>query len=459
VPWGSTAVPSSLLAVIPPQQRVMLSTMPARLDVRLSRPYLSSLRWPPDISAGDSVSTTTTMARSARRIRSRLADVGWLVEVAVLTQRPTTGTVGSAWGAFDTHPAIDVAADEMTTGTTPVPEDDSSWDRFVLGSGTAVTTADVVVDNPPSLWRFGLILDFAEAEAAVTSDQEGVTEFLGSDVGKALLAQALVPLRARYGVRLSPPIAPAGALTTAAVARTELPAFEVEDLLLVDGRGGPVLCLCAQLAGSNAGVKSRVQLLLAGQDFAYAVSEDVMRPAYEVCWTALTRGATFVGETPVELPVGDDPNVTETGRAQMLTTFSPTLDDVAIKATAQGHGDAVRLLVTQNVQLLRLWDHDGKEIKDLGDLAKPAAEPTILPISIFESNGGSPDSMNPNFKDLLLKLLIIQVFPTLEPFPARMRSVTGYCSGAMKTVLVRWSLVIWRDDLVAPNSGLVMGPG
>src|SRR3954451_18148630 len=47
VPWGSTAVPSSLLAVIPPQQRVMLSTMPARLDVRLSRPYLSSLRWPP----------------------------------------------------------------------------------------------------------------------------------------------------------------------------------------------------------------------------------------------------------------------------------------------------------------------------------------------------------------------------------------------------------------------------
>ena len=107
---------------------------------------------------------------------------------------------------------------------------------------------------------------------------------------------------------------------------------------------------------------------------------------------------------------------------------------------------------------MRLWDHDGKEITELGDLAKPADEPTILPISPFEAKGGSPSAMNPNFADLLLKLVVIQLFPTLEPFPARIGSVTGYCSAAMKTVLVRWSLRTWRDDIVAPTTGTVMGP-
>src|SRR5690349_100208 len=53
VPWGATTLPALLLAAIPVHLRVMLSTLPARLDVRLSRPYLASLRWPPDVSAGD----------------------------------------------------------------------------------------------------------------------------------------------------------------------------------------------------------------------------------------------------------------------------------------------------------------------------------------------------------------------------------------------------------------------
>jgi hypothetical protein len=165
---------------------------------------------------------------------------------------------------------------------------------------------------------------------------------------------------------------------------------------------------------------------------------------------------TFVGETPVELPVGDDPNVTATGRAQLLTSFAGTLDDVSIKTTTAGHGDAVRLLVKQHVQLLNLWDHTGKRISDVGDLAKPVDEPTVLPINPFETSGGSPASMNPNFKDLLLKLVAILLFPTLEPFPARMQSVADYCSAAIKTLLVRWTLRTWRDDVVAPPPGGVM---
>jgi hypothetical protein len=68
-------------------------------------------------------------------------------------------------------------------------------------------------------------------------------------------------------------IAPAGALATAVVARSALPAFTVSDLVLSDRRDEPVLTLCAQLAGGSGGVPRLVQVLLAGQDFAYAASE------------------------------------------------------------------------------------------------------------------------------------------------------------------------------------------
>ena len=110
----------------------------------------------------------------------------------------------------------------------------------------------------------------------------------------------------------------------------------------------------------------------------------------------------------------------------------------------------MRLLVDQRVQLLGLWDHDGKQVTDLGDFAKPADEPTVLPLTLFETSGAAPDALDANFTDLLLKLIAIQLFPTLEPFPLRARSVTGYCSAARKTLLVRWTLRDWRDEVVAP---------
>jgi hypothetical protein len=457
VPWGTVALPASLLAAIPPRLRLTLSTIPARLEVRLAQPYLAALRWPPDISVGDGGTTTTAIARRARGIRRRTADVGWRVEINVLTQRLDVGVRARSTPPAITLPADTVATTGVTTGDSPPSGDDGSWERLTLAAGQAIIAAAVAPDVPSGLWRFGMILDFADTTASVASDPEGVIEFLQGAAGKALLAQALAPLKAAHGVRLSPPIAPAGALAQAAVARANLPAFTVSDRLLTDQRGNVVLSLCAQLAGSSGGVARLVQVLLSGQDFAYAASEAVLRHAYQVCWTVVASGVSFVGETPVELPVGDDPNVTETGRAQLLTSFATTLDDVSLKATTAGHSDAVRLLVKQHVQLLNLWDHSGKRITNLGDLAKPVEEPTILPITLFERSGGTPDQMHPNFRDLMVKLLAIQVLPTLEPFPAHMPGVSGHCSAAMKTLLVRWRLRTWRDDVVAPTSGTVMG--
>jgi hypothetical protein len=406
-----------------------------------------------------------TATLTAGSTHQRTADIGWRVEINLLSLRPDIAAVGrSTTPPIAGGPPINMAGTAgaaepgiATTGENPPVGDEGSWDRLTLGLGQAVTEAKVALDAPAGRWRFGLTLDFGDAVAAVSSDTTGVVEFLQADAGKALLVQALAPLRAAFGVRLSPAIAPAGALAAASVVRAGLRGFTVSDALLVDQRGDLVLSLCAQLDGSTGGVLRLVPALLADQDFAYAVSEAVLRLAYQVCWTVVASGFAFVGQAPVELPVGDDPNVTATGRAQLSTSFADALDDVSIKATTAGHGDAVRLLVQQHVQLLSLWDHAGNQITDVGDLANPVDEPTILPINVFETDGGTPDALNPNFRDLLLKLMAIQVFPTLEPFPARMQSVSGYCSAAVKTLLVRWALRTWRDDVIAPPPGAVLG--
>jgi hypothetical protein len=450
LPWDTAALPAGLLAVVPPQLRLRLSVAPARLEVSLGDPYLAALRWPADVGGDGAGPVSTATAGHAHLLHERRTDVGWRVEINLLTRRVDVNTQGGAAPASRT-PAADRAdtSGVFTTGQS-VAAGDGGWERLTLGVGRATCTAAVALDVPAGGWQFGTVLDFTEAVVAVSSDAPDVVEFLDGDAGNGLLVQALAPLRAAYGVRLSPPVAPAGPDAAAAVAHRAMPAFSVHDLLMPDQRGDPVLSLCGQLQGSTGGVARLVPVLLDGRDFAYAVSEAVLRPAYEVCWGVVANGVSFVGEMPVELPVGGDPNVTATGRAQIRTSFDTTLDGVSIKVTAAGRRDAVQLVVTQHVQLLNLWDHTGKRIADVGKLAQPIDVPAILPFNPLESGGAAPEALNPNLKDLLEKLVPVQVFPLLEPFPVRGQSVAGFCSAAMKTVLVRWALRTWRDEVVAP---------
>jgi hypothetical protein len=475
-PWATLPLPASLAALVPSRLRLQLSAVEARLEVRLVYPQLAALHWPIDVTGGDggsvvaSARRTGTRSRAATRAsartralgRGRTADVGWLVEINLLTERLDAGILARSAAPAGGRPAAGsrpyadagnlpdlVATDDFPTG------DGRAWDRLTLATGRAITGADAVLNVPAGLWRFGMGLDFAETVAAVTSETVAVTEFLSTDGGRNLLAQALAPLRAASGVRLAPDMAPAGALSAAAVQRFGLAPFAVRDLLLVDARGQFSLCLCAELGGAGRGVLRLVQPLLARQDFAYAASQDVLRPALKACWKGATSGVSFVGQAPVDLPVGDDPEVTRPGRAELSIAFIDTLDDVALKVMPEGHRDAIRLLGRQRLQLLNLWDHEGRRITDLGELAEPHEEPLVLPIDLFET-GGSSDEINPNFRDLLAKLAAILVFPTIQPSSIRADSISGFCSSARKTLLVRWTLRTWRDDILPPITDSVM---
>jgi hypothetical protein len=151
--------------------------------------------------------------------------------------------------------------------------------------------------------------------------------------------------------------------------------------------------------------------------------------------------------------VNNDAHHTAPGIAQLQVSFSNILDDVTIQAATDNRGDPLRLLSKQRIQLLNLWDQDGKRVTDLGPLAEAQDMPLILPINFFDRDSGAATGLQANFKDFLFKLMAIIVFPILEPFQPGKNSVTGFSSSAMKAMVVRWRLKSPLDDLVAPISG------
>ena len=83
-------------------------------------------------------------------------------------------------------------------------------------------------------------------------------------------------------------------------------------------------------------------------------------------------------------------------------------------------------------------------------MADPQDEALVLPLNLFEKGGAAPGDLNPNFRDLLLKLMAVLVFPTIQPSSIRADSLSGFCSAARKTMLVCWTLRTWQDDVRPP---------
>jgi hypothetical protein len=461
VPWGTVPLPPSLLSSLAPAFRHIIDVVEARLELRLVEPYLIAFHWPEEETGLSDDPVVTARPRLDRRV-----DVGWRLELSVLISRPDRvvaiepeasrtpplqpGSRPGRGSVLDSAFAMDGL---LATEGRPPPTDGGRWERFVLASGQVVTPAKVEVVVASNVWCFGMQLDFSDTSPRTTSEQEGATEFLASEAGRAV-----VNLRANGTVRLTPDVAPGGALSAMNVDHFNLAPFWVRDLLLSDQRGNPVLALCAQLGGATGGVARLVRNVLERQDFAYAVSTDVLSPALKTHWKLTAGGLSFVGEVPVDLPVGDDPEETEPGRAQLQVTFSDTLDDVAIMAGTDRRGDPLRLLSRQRVQLLNLWRHNGDRITDLGDLAKPEDQPFALPLYFFDRARPVAVPLNPNFRDLMVMLMGVVAYPLLQPFPVRASSVSGFASSAMETLLIRWSLKSVLDDVHAPISEVVGGP-
>jgi hypothetical protein len=456
LPWGSVPLPPSLVALIPMLFRLTLSERQARLELRLVDPYISAMRWPSSLVTG----TGGVEAPDATVVSlKRFVDIGWRVEINVLTAKPPDTVAPSVpsnapapSSGVRPSPVITSGLLASSTGSSSG-SSDSSWDRVTLVTGTAVTSATAHLSVLSNLWRFGMDLDFSDTAASITPDAPAMADFLATDAGKNLLGQALAPLRAATGVELCPQVAPGGALSASYVQRLNLPAFQVQDLLLADTSGNSVLCFCAQLATTTGGVARLVQSYLQGEDFAYVVSTSVLSPALKARWNAAASGLSIVSYVPIQAPNNSSSSQTAPSHAQIQVSFSNILDDVSILAATDNRGDPVRLLSKQSIQLLHLWDPNGNELKDLGSLAEPQVLPLAIPMCLFSSTGAPPESIQPNFRDLLLKLMATVFFPMLDSYSVSSTSISGFASSATKTLFIRWALNSAFGSIFTPVSG------
>ncbi|HEY1273011.1 MAG TPA: hypothetical protein VGF08_13545 [Terriglobales bacterium] len=439
VPWGSIPLPASLLAAIPTPFRLTLNLRPARLELRLVQPYLAEFHWPDPISVnpGGGGATAAVVTGQPPSI-----DIGWQVEINVLTPNPvaTQGTTAQARSAGSSQTS--------TTGTSSG-SGDGGWTRATFATGTVMTNALAELAVPSNLWTFGMELDFSGTSPSVTSDSAAVSDFLATDAGKNMLGQALAPLRAAAGIQLTPEIAPAGELSSAVVRARNLPPFSAQSILLQTSKGDPILCFCVHLGSATGGVTRLVQPFLGAADFAYGVSTSVLAPALKTGWSIAATGVTIVGTVPVDFQQSNSTQ-TFTGQAQLQITFSNVLNDVSIVASTDNRGDADRLLSSETVQLLNLFDQNGNPQTNLGALAQPQTVPLVIPICMFDSGGEQPSSLQENFKDLLVQLLAIMAFPILNPIQVDSTSISGFASSAMQTFFVRWAL---------PQAIQVVNPG
>jgi hypothetical protein len=436
--WEPSVISPGLRDAVEARFRMSLVAREAHLEVRLVNPSIASLRWPilrpdvpePPIETARRGGPARRESVTQRHLRS--AEISWQLEISILTAQYL------------------IAVDPQT----PTPSSGAAelWDRTLVGRGIARTAAQPELEVS-SRWRFGIELDFSETPPTVSSDEAAVAEFLTTDLGRGLLAQAVAPLTSASGIKLTPTVGPAGALTARQSQRLNLPSLQVRDTLLTDAHESPVLALCVDLGAPN-GVLRLVQPFLTGHDFAYGASVNMLGPALKARWSLKATGLSVIGDVPVELRVSDDSEETATGRARVHVVIGNSLDDVAFKASTDHRGDLLRLLSQQTVKLLELWDHEGRRISELGPLAQPQTEPLALPFRFDAVQGDLASQLHPAMKELLLDLLRILVYPLLGPF--RIKNISGSASSATQTLLSRWVLRTPVDDArpPAPSPGV-----
>lgn len=447
-PWDSVTLPTSVLAAIPPRLRNMLSSVPAYAEVRLVEPYLAAFHWPQTIV----ISPTGPAAPHMFGHRPPSVDLVWQLQINLARPRLTLApeeTARTLAGSFG--PPIPPRA---FTAAPPAAPNTGSYDRTTLATASVTTSATAYIDVNTKQWCFGLNLDFSATSPTFSSGDTALTDFLTTGEGKNLCDRALAPLKVAV-VQLTPEVAPGGSLSAAAAAQAESMApFSVQDILLSDANGNPLICLCVHLGSASGGVARLVQPFLNHGDFAYGVSTSVLSPALKARWAIAATGLTHVAAVPVDIPPSDG-NAGFTGTAQLRTTFSDKLNDVSIRAVADNGGDTIRLLSSMTVQLLQLWDNTGKQVTDLGPLAQPAESPLVVPIRLFAKDtagGGAPPA---GVANLLLQLLATMVYPLLNPLSIDPATISGYASAALQTLAVRWSLT--KANIVAPTSGVFEG--
>ena len=288
------------------------------------------------------------------------------------------------------------------------------------------------------LYQFRLVLNCEGTKPTYSSDDPVMLEFLQTNLAASLLGQAIAPLLNQYAIGLSPTLALAGSLTPSKVAQAQLPPLNVDDMVLQDA-SGQLVTFCVSLGSDSHGAFSLVSSFLSGQDFAYYVSDKVFSPVMKGLWQANPILTPVVSDIAVEMPVSQGSDQMGIGRARVQVNLGGTLDDVGlIASTDPSRSDPMRIVSQQTVHLLALWDPQGNQVNDLGDLAKPTLVPLALSLQLLDKVYSSNHVLEPPLTTLLTSIVTPLFFPMIERYNAS--AISGFTSSPLRFLVTRWSL-------------------
>lgn len=454
VPYGSVALPPAFAALVAPHVGPfdMNTFLGPQIEVQLAGPVVASFDWPaPRPVIGRARARDDAPGRGERRI-----ELHW--SIAVNLFRPDPGAVMSVARVGPDASAVlaDMALVASDGQERPPPQ--PAGTRLTLGRSVLSMIVPCRLLAFADQYRFSLVGDFDRSTSSPTADDPTIAEFLQSAPGKALLGDALAPLRSRTGVAIGPNFAIAGGLTAAQIAAAGLAPLRVDDLVVAGDAGGEALTFCVSVGGHDHGAPELVRSFLAGRQFAYYVSQDLITPMFKGVWRAHAMPAPVVGDMPIEMQIDPDSDETGTGRVRVSAILSDTLEDARIAASLTTRGDPLEIHANQTVSVLAMWDPNGRQIEDLGDLATPTVEPFSLSVQPFNPPTTFDHLIGPPAAPLIAAMLNTLYLPVLERYP--ITAVGGFASCAIGAMVVRWNLIraaTPATDAAADHGGLLVG--
>jgi hypothetical protein len=442
MPYDRETAPPALRAVVESPLRPPLPIGTDRfIEVRLTDPRLATLRSGvgPDaalLPIEDMVVTSGEAAPvGAAALSERslgVVETTWTVEVNLLLRIP-----GDLPG--------DVVVSEPSPSAAPI--DVAFGERAAAGRGrvrhTRETLARGIARVPATTVRvrrhdrgqFWIRIDVGSLEPQIDTDDRLMRIVLADDLGSTLLTAALAPLVDDISIRLTPRLALAGNGES-----LPGPALDFSALVLQHNDGREVLSLCIDAGIGSPGSPKQVQSFVGDENYAYYVSAPVAERVISTRWRSRPGLRTFVGDIPVDLAESGNPEQTHQGLARVRVRLEEAMSGVDIRPSESDFGDPLRVIGEQEIKLLNVWDHEGNELTDLGELEEPASLPFVWLIYPFDRDP-SPGVTSPG-KRRLAKLAAEVTSPLFHPFVEELisRRLRGYTSSALGAIFVRGEL-------------------
>jgi hypothetical protein len=360
------------------------------------------------------------------------------VEVGVPAGPGTTGT-GTPnvpfTPAFGTVSATSTPATNVVFPTEIPPPTSSSGQNIefiFLTSGEAVTDANIELGQVAALYQVWARLDFSGTGINVRSAGDDLFQSLLNQQINDVVVSILSPLLTNPEVNITPLMSLGGMLHPNEQLQG-LGNFHADHVSTFGNVSRQqVLSICVNVGpGQPAGDLGLVRPFVANENFAYYVSEPIIRTVIYSRWL---RDTPKVLETiiPVEMADQNDPAIIRHGQARVRASFDVPLE-IILAPTDPTLPDAIRLAGFYQLQLLELWDYQNQQVQDLGELGNPVVNPYAIRIYLFGGLTSNAQGDAGQFLDEIARSLLPAIYrPTTREIQfRRVRGVTSQPVGGV----------------------------